>query len=341
LGAATEPGRILPFSVLFFEVLMRTHPRPKSLGFTLIELLVVIAIIAVLVALLLPAVQQAREAARRSQCKNNLKQFGLALANYHDVYGMFALGGSGGCCSVPPNLGFIPRLFPQLDQAPLYNQINFSATDATAQILANGSRLTVSKLPGAICPSDGRLGPNPNGNGYTLTSYDGSLGSQGNVSVTSSCQPYEPLAFMSENNGDGLDITQLSGMGSRDGPSVNIASVTDGTSQVIHMGEILPSCNDHSGSGFWSANGLTFHAGTNAALNDFTTCSWATPAQVRFPGCTNPNNWNISWGFRSLHTGGAHFLFVDGSVHFLSDSINYLTYQKLGGRADGQVVGDY
>src|SRR5579885_2974643 len=91
-------------------------------AFTLIELLVVIAIIAVLIALLLPAVQQAREAARRSQCKNNLKQYGLALANYHDTYGMFPIGGTGGCCAVAPNIGFQVRLLPYLDQAPLFNQ---------------------------------------------------------------------------------------------------------------------------------------------------------------------------------------------------------------------------
>src|SRR5437879_165311 len=119
---------------------VRSTRRRRRRGFTLIELLVVIAIIAVLIALLLPAVQQAREAARRTQCKNNMKQYGLALANYHDVYNMFPIGGTGGCCARPPALGFQVRLLPYIDQAPLFNQINFSAVDATAQILANGGQ---------------------------------------------------------------------------------------------------------------------------------------------------------------------------------------------------------
>ena len=307
-------------------------------AFTLIELLVVIAIIAVLIALLLPAVQQAREAARRSQCKNNLKQYGLALANYHDTYGMFAIGGTGGCCSLPPNLGFQPRLLPYLDQAPLFNQLNMSAADTTTLTLSNGSTVISQQIPVALCPSDG-INPYP---GVGQNNYDGSLGSQANGSVDSNCNPYNSFALQSENNGDGLNISALSGMGSRDGPSVSIRDVTDGTSNTIHMGEVLPSCNDHSGGGFWQMNAAgNFHASTIVAINDYTTCSWASTGQRRYPNCTNWNNWNISWGFRSRHTGGAHFLFVDGSVHFLSENISMQTYQYLGGRADGQVVGSY
>src|SRR5471032_1874804 len=102
----------------------------RKRGFTLIELLVVIAIIAVLIALLLPAVQQAREAARRTQCKNNLKQFGLAMANYHDVYRRFPQGGTIACCDNGPQIGYMVRLFPFLDQAPMFNQINMNAPNA-------------------------------------------------------------------------------------------------------------------------------------------------------------------------------------------------------------------
>lgn len=321
--------------------------RWRRRAFTLIELLVVIAIIAVLIALLLPAVQQAREAARRSQCKNNLKQFGLALANYHDTYGMFALGGSGGCCATPPNLGFIPRLLPFLDQAPVYNQLNMVSTDAPSQNLANGQPARMAIVPVAVCPSDAQLRGNPLG-GYGQTSYDGSLGSQGNVSnppaaqpPATTCNPYQQFALKLQNNGDTLDISLISGMGSRDGPSVRIRDVSDGTSNTIHMGEILPSCNDHSWGGFWPVNAMSFHSSTIVPINDMTTCSWANPSQVRVPGCQRWDNWNISWGFRSLHTGGAHFLFVDGSVHFLSENINHQTYQYLGGRADGNVVTNF
>ena len=303
--------------------------RPK--GFTLIELLVVIAIIAVLIALLLPAVQQAREAARRTQCKNNMKQFGLGLANYHDVYQMFPIGGTGGCCNTPPNLGFLPRLLPYIDQAPLFNQINMLLPDATSQIMSDNVRLSLHVIPMAICPSDGRSQSTYGNVGQT--NYDGSLGSQANASVSSSCNPYNQFAFKSENNGDGLDPSKLSGMGSRDGPSISIASVSDGTSNTIHMGEILPTCNDHYGGGFWATNGIgNFHSSTIVPINDFTTCSWVTPPLVKVQGCTNPNNWNISWGFRSQHVGGAHFLFVD---------IDHQVYQRLGDRADGQTVGDY
>ena len=310
-------------------------------GFTLIELLVVIAIIAILIALLLPAVQQAREAARRSQCKNNLKQFGLALANYHDTFRMYPIGGTGGCCAVPPALGFIPRLLPNLDQAPLSKMINFSLVDANSQVLPSGNPLRLSALTVTICPSDS-LPSNP-WQGYGQTNYDGSLGSQGNVSVSGACNPYQQFAqFVNPNNGDTLDRSLVSGMGSRDGPTIRIQDVTDGTSSTIHMGEVLPACNDHSSGGLWHSNGMgNFHSSTIVPINDFTTCQGATTG-IRFPACTNWNNWNIGWGFRSQHNGGAHFLFVDGAVRFLNQNLNHpITFQRLGGRADGKPVGEF
>ena len=313
--------------------------RAFRVGFTLIELLVVIAIIAILVSLLLPAVQQAREAARRTQCRNNLKQFGLALANYHDAYGMYAIGGTGGYTSAPA-IGFIPRLLPFLDHGPVFNQLDLNATYAWATVLSNGQAASQTVLPMAVCPSDAHLGPNPDSQGFALTSYDASLGSQGLQSPDPNCQPYYSTALM-QGFYDGMSISGVSGMGNRVGAVASQRDVTDGTSNTIHMGEILPSCNDHAAGGFWFSNGMNFHASTAAEINDLTTCPWAAPADIRYPNCTAQSNWNIGWAFRSMHTGGAHFLFADGSVHFLSENINYMTYQRLGGRADGSPVGSY
>jgi len=325
----------------------------KRRAFTLIELLVVIAIIAVLIALLLPAVQQAREAARRTQCKNNLKQFGLAMQNYHDVFNKFPQGGNYACCDFGPGIGFMVRLFPYLDQAPLFNQLNMSAP---ANLISGGSTgifawsnpnagnanypFVQGSYAFALCPSDSRLPAGNQLNGYSISNYEASVGSEV-FGSNAGCTPYV-TGVQINTWGDGNDPTQVSGMGSRGGVSIGIRDVSDGTSQVIHMGEVLPSCLDHAGNkGLWSENGQSFHAGTAAAINDFTPCPWATGAQIRFPGCQNEQNWNMSWAFKSMHVGGCQFLFVDGSVHFLSQNMNYLTYQYLGGRSDGNVVGDF
>ena len=123
-------------------------------GFTLIELLVVIAIIAILIALLLPAVQQAREAARRTQCKNNLKQIGLALHNYHDVHNGFPMGNM-----IPGTHGPTAwvAMLPFIEQAPLFNQINFSAAGSwwfgSGAASVNAATFSGKKIPGYICPS--------------------------------------------------------------------------------------------------------------------------------------------------------------------------------------------
>lgn len=330
-------------------------------AFTLIELLVVIAIIAVLVALLLPAVQQAREAARRSQCKNNLKQYGLALANYHDVYNMFPIGGQNWAS---PNIGWQARVLPFMDQAPMYNQMNFNTFsgnpidngNAFQTPLADGMNMWSHSVPYQYCPSDSHpfqspqwsgwgTAPNVNFSGPTDGNYCGSLGSQRTPSASPSCQPF--LAFANPtfyDHGNTLDPNHLSGMFTRLGARVRIGDVSDGSSNTIFVAEMLPKCNDHSGGngGQWAYNGdNNAHASTLVPINTYTTCPWAVATQITLPACTNPNNWNLSWGFRSMHTGGAQFLFVDGSVQFLSQNINYQTYQYLGGRADGQPIGQY
>jgi len=305
-------------------------------AFTLIELLVVIAIIAVLIALLLPAVQQAREAARRSQCRNNLKQYGLALHNYHDTFGQFPIGGTaGGNWGTGPLVSWQVRIFPYIDQSPLYTQLNFSNASTPDQVLSNGSPARMHTVPYGNCPSDTSeriIG------GWAQTSYCGSQGSQGNVSNGGSCQPFQTYALKLANNGDTLDASQVSGLFARIGTTIKMSMITDGTSNTFMVGEILPKCHDHTG-GLWHVNGMgNAHASTIVPLNTMNTCDGADPALP----CRQKDFWNYSWGFRSQHVGGAHFLLCDGSVRFISQNINHAqTYQRLGDRADAQVIGEF
>ena len=130
-------------------------------------------------------------------------------------------------------------------------------------------------------------------------------------------------------------------MFSRIGVPLGVRDVSDGPSNTIFVGEILPACNDHRGGGWVYFNHMAnAHASTVVPINTMNTCE--TPLrEVTNSTCIPMNNWNWSWGFRSMHTGGAQFLFVDGSVHFLSENMNHETYQRLGGRRDGQVVGSF
>ncbi|MCY2992282.1 MAG: DUF1559 domain-containing protein [Planctomycetota bacterium] len=324
-------------------------------AFTLVELLVVIAIIGILVALLLPAIQAAREAARRTQCGNNLKQYGVALQNYHDTYKVFATGTS--TWDNYPWVGWQVRILPFAEQGRLYDSVkDWSESQPTQRAYYDapigpggataGSSVTVKYCR---CPSD----PFPDfDSGWAQTSYSGSLGSQwcpSNGGAT--CEPFNVGGSLAnpgtnyenpggqEGHGNSSDPSRISGMFSRWGLSLNMAKVTDGTSNTIFVGEILPACHDHR-EGWWTRNGMgNAHASTASPLNEFTTCPNSN--RVSNPACKGMDKWNYSWGFRSQHPGGAHFLLVDGATRFLTETINYSTYQRLGGRNDGQDIGKF
>ncbi len=315
-------------------------------GFTLIELLVVIAIIAVLVALLLPAVQQAREAARRSQCKNNLKQFGLALHNYHDTFDMLPVAGSGGWGS-SPQVGWGIRVLPYIDQAPLYNQLNFNLNYTEGQILADGQPAWAHYSGIHICPS-ATYNPTPGPGTHAYSNYKGCVGSTKVGSQNGSCV-FDNFALMNcptgcQYAGNSADPNQTNGLFVRLGAKIAFKDITDGLSNTLAVGECLFGCTGEMGGGYWNYNGEGNACGSTVTpINTFISCSWATPAQyASMPSCHDQNEWSIGWGFRSLHVGGSQFLFADGSVHFLSQNINHAqTYQYLGCRFDGQPIGAY
>ncbi len=328
--------------------------RRSRLGFTLIELLVVIAIIAILIGLLLPAVQKVREAAARMKCQNNLKQIGLALHSYHDVKGKFPPGGAMGTGTGAeyqpwPGNGnngdwnsdqgnWIVYSLPYLEQDNLYKGINPRANvynSVHGTVTANGALQVTPKY--IRCPSDD-FDPNA-----LVTNYVGSLGPQCAIGPYGydPNQQYCTTAMgwgytTSADHGNDWDSAGIRGMFNRLGANINMSSVTDGLSNTILVGESLPRHHDHlSGRAWWHYNsGGAAHCSTIVPIN----------AKSDGPNCTGdpnrscPSNWNVSWGFKSNHTGGVNFVFGDGSVRFISQSIDHRTYQLLGCRNDGLPV---
>ncbi len=330
---------------------MLQHKR--RLAFTLIELLVVIAIIAVLIALLLPAVQQAREAARRSQCKNNLKQYGLGLHNYHDTNGMLPPAGANWGS---PQLGWQPKILPFMDQIQIFKKLDMNLATAWDTVMPDGRRARQINAPYTRCPSDpsNKIAAGEF-NGWAQSSYGGNLGSQRTPSANGGCNQYMTPGVNYEStqgsadHGNTTSPSTLSGPFGRLGPTIKFAQISDGLASTFLVGEILSDCHDHDG-GWWQYNGMgNAHASTAAPLNLMCTCpslNTATPASAPrcFPGgtdCRTVSNWNYSWGFRSAHKGGAHFLMADGTVRMINENLDYQTYQRLGGRADGKTISNF
>jgi len=306
-------------------------------GFTLIELLVVIAIIAVLIALLLPAVQQAREAARRSQCKNNIKQLGLALHNYHDTAKMLPPGHIGRCTTPTLYASGLTMLLPYIDQAPLYAKYNSSGSATTHAStgltptddpVTNGNAAVV-KTPVQVflCPSDS----GPVMIQYPTAHYGISATNTGTGGARTN---YDFLATSPHNaceNFGSLTATTKCAFG--DNSNTSFKDITDGSSNTVLMGETTRTTYNGAGVTAWGYRGWVM-VGLN--MRDYGLNIWAFGAIPPITGRLG------SWSYTgSLHTGGAHCLLGDGSVRFMSENISATIRRNLAIISDGQVIGDW
>ncbi|QDT55771.1 putative major pilin subunit [Caulifigura coniformis] len=330
-------------------------------AFTLIELLVVIAIIAILIALLLPAVQQAREAARRTQCRNNLKQIGLALHNYMSTYNE-VLPNAGG-----PGVGYLndhsplARLLPFLDQANLQNLIdwNIQMGHPGSGILPEALRpIAATSIPTYLCPS---MAGNP------VTDI-----TQQSVTYKTAGASYGMV------HGNGLDSAFHAGSNPGNGlcwanAKILIRDITDGTSNTIAFVEAVvgpgsnatpPAASEKADPRLWRANGSASNAATGqnqgydaiaSAIGGWTggkNTMWlrgSVPNGPVMAPILTPNSKIPDFGSgsakavasRSFHSGGVSVLLCDGSVRFVSDNIDRNTWHALLSRSGGEVVGEF
>lgn len=325
--------------------------RTGRKAFTLIELLVVIAIIAVLIALLLPAVQQAREAARRTTCRSNLKQIGIALHNYHDNFSRFppAVIGSNQQAALAADAtidddidndrgvytSYLLSILPYIDQAPLYNTFNHAANRVTQ----NNAVFSVP-INSYICPTDPVAGSGirmqTNNANMARGCYAAIIGNQniigdGNQNNTS----YQRMYW------SGYANASRGAMGMAGG--ANMRDIVDGTSNALIVAEVRAASAVNDVRGVWGYGPginiygrLEINNPQNGQYDQFQYCTDDTASRMR----CNPSS-NVHHTAKSMHTGGIHALLADGSVRFLNENISAATYGALRAIADGVVLSEF
>ncbi|MDA0835947.1 MAG: DUF1559 domain-containing protein [Planctomycetota bacterium] len=313
------------------------HLKHRRRGFTLIELLVVIAIIAVLIALLLPAVQQAREAARRTQCRNNIKQLGLALHNYLDTHKVFPPGviwNSPTSLFTGPRTPMLVFLLPYIDQSNTYNLVNFSV----AGILwyGNNTAATGASVPMLLCPSDGLGGTHKAGSGTQqlfMTNYS---------------------AVFSGNQLSDMNTTNISLKAVfRPNASTPIRDINDGTSNTMLMAESLTGTPADLRGSAWSdqpAGAFFFtELGPNSPLPDrcYPCCNWCDQQTTggrpldNLPSTNGDGSTTDSAAARSRHEGGVHIVLADGAVRFASESMSINIWRGLSTVRGSEILGEF
>lgn len=332
------------------------RPKPRR-AFTLIELLVVIAIIAILIALLLPAVQQARESARRTQCKNNLKQLGLSLHNYHDVYGSFPNnecarnngtnpGDYQGAVNAQhglPTLGWMFRILPYIEQAPLFQSVDQNGTpgvnwaDKIVGNSAPAANLTARRtiVNAYLCPSNPQA-KRVNGQSNFADSWDTGLDGArtdyvGSMGFSQSGHRDCPFAnYAGEQWGHALyidapPIHNENGVFGWHG-CVTIANIVDGTSNTVGVVE-----NHH-----WREK-----EDPSSVFGDAMWMGGYAIHSMKMAPNTDPNGDFRCDQWSSTHTGGVQVAMCDGSVRFVSENIDWTIRRAIGTRAKGEVVGEF
>lgn len=334
----------------------------KRQAFTLIELLVVIAIIAILIALLLPAVQQAREAARRSQCKNNMKQLGLAIHNYHDIFGQLPPGAiwrdtNGGALnpqtqpsgngdtmftSLNYSTNWLMSILPQIDQAPLFNQYNPTLPlIRTGGVVADSNNHVVNAvIPAFLCPSDpfnsNKLVRSEMDNiEMGRNNYGGVLGRErggGNASTAWSNQPGDRRGAFGH------------------GRSAQFRDFVDGTSNTVAIWELRvgPVPTDPRGTWALGRNGVSLIGGCDQ-VGDCNGINDGDNGAADVQGCSSQPALGLGcWGGgdgqgapASQHVGGCHATMGDGAVRFINENIDFTIHRNLNSVSGGEVLGEF